>query len=257
MAVFEGTIYADSLKMMTSLTVTLPCGKSDGPDGEMPVLYLLHGLSDNHSAWLRRSRVDYYAEQAGFAVVMPEVQRGFYCDMAYGPDYYTYIAEELPALCRQMFRFSAKREDNFIAGLSMGGYGALKTAFRLPEAFAGAASFSGAVDVRSRLEEGSLEQREVTAISGGQLEPENDLFFLAERLAKQGGCPPLYITCGQSDFMYEDHQRFRRHLESLGVAHTYEEWPGGHDWDFWDESIRRAFEFFTVCRSAAVQAREG
>lgn len=251
MAVFEGTIYADSLKMMTSLTVTLPTGKAGGPEGEMPVLYLLHGLSDNHSAWLRRSRVDHYAEQAGFAVVMPEVQRSFYCDMAYGQRYYTYIAEELPALCRQMFRFSEKREDNFIAGLSMGGYGALKTAFRHPEAYAGAASFSGAVDIRSRLEAGGMDPQEVFGISGGKLEEEDDLFPLAARAAAGGNCPPLYITCGKSDFMYDDHQRFRKHLEAVGAAHTYEEWPGGHDWDFWDESIRRAFEFFTVTRAAA------
>ena len=255
MAVFEGTIFSESLQMMTSLAVVLPA--EGRPAGDMPVLYLLHGLSDNYSAWLRRSRVDYYAEQAGFAVVMPEVQRSFYSDMAYGLKYYTYIAQELPALCRKMFHLSGKPEDTFIAGLSMGGYGALKAAFRQPGAYAGAASFSGVVDARSRLEAGCWPPNETVGISGGQFAPENDLFFLAERLAKQGGCPPLYITCGQSDFMYEDHQRFRRHLESLGVAHTYEEWPGGHDWDFWDESIRRAFEFFTVCRSAAIQAREG
>lgn len=251
MAVFEGTIYADSLGMMTSLTVTMPTGKAGGPDGEMPVVYLLHGLSDNHSAWLRRSRVDYYAEQAGFAVVMPEVQRGFYCDMAYGVRYYAYITQELPALCRQMFRLSARREDNFIAGLSMGGYGALKAAFRSPEAYAGAASFSGGVDIRSRLETGGMDPKEVYAISGGELAEEDDLFPLAARAAERGDCPPLYITCGQSDFMYEDHQRFRTHLETLGLAHTYEEWPGGHEWDFWDESIRRALDFFAGCRAVS------
>ncbi len=87
MATFEGTIYSDALRMMTSITVSIP----QVVEGDMPVLYLLHGLSDNHSAWLRRSNVDLYAEKSGFAVVMPEVQRSFYTDMAYGLRYFTYI----------------------------------------------------------------------------------------------------------------------------------------------------------------------
>lgn len=97
------------------------------------MLYLLHGLSDNHSCWLRRTAVDRYAEEYGIAVVMPEVQRSFYCDMAHGPAYFTYIADELPQICQRLFRLSDKREDTFIAGNSMGGYGALKAALSRPE----------------------------------------------------------------------------------------------------------------------------
>ncbi len=250
MAVFEGTIYSESLGMMTSLSVSLPLGKAGGPEGEMPVLYLLHGLSENHSAWLRRSRADYYAEQAGVALVMPEVQRSFYCDMAGGLNYYTYVAEELPVLCQRMFRLSGRREDTFVAGLSMGGYGALKLALRRPDRFAAAGSFSGATDVRTRLAAPSngMAEKEIAAICGGTIAPEDDLFPLAERAAEGGTLPALYISCGESDFMIEDNRRFHRHLETLGIAHTYEEWPGTHNWDFWEESIRRAIAFFSSLR---------
>lgn len=249
MSVFEGTVYSESLRMMTQLCVCLPQGsKGRSPYaqcGETPVLYLLHGLSDNHTAWLRRTRVDYYAERAGIAVVMPEVQRSFYFDMHYGLDYFTYLSEELPALCRQLFRLSSRREENFVAGFSMGGYGALKTALRRPDRFGGAASFSGALDLKGRMNGDSLlSAGEVEAISGGQVGEDDDLFALSREVGR-AACPPLYITCGEEDFLLEDNRRFRRHLDELGIAHNYEEWPGEHCWEFWEESIRRSMDWFS------------
>lgn len=102
MALFEGTLRADTLGMETTVTVSLP--QNGQGSGSMPVLYLLHGLGDNHSTWVRRTNIDRYANQEGIAVVMPEVQRGFYTDMAYGPAYFTYITEELPRLAASLFR---------------------------------------------------------------------------------------------------------------------------------------------------------
>lgn len=127
MALFAGSLYAESLGMNTGVTVSLP-GERRDRTGDMPVLYLLHGLSDDHTSWVRRTDIDRYAEEWGVAVIMPEVQRSFYCDMTNGPRYFTYIVDELPALCQRLFRVSARREDNFVAGLSMGGYGAMKAA---------------------------------------------------------------------------------------------------------------------------------
>ena len=140
MALFAGSLYAESLGMNTGVTVSLP-GERRDRTGDMPVLYLLHGLSDDHTSWVRRTDIDRYAEEWGVAVIMPEVQRSFYCDMTNGPRYFTYIVDELPALCQRLFRVSARREDNFVAGLSMGGYGAMLRAeddlFRLAEKTAG------------------------------------------------------------------------------------------------------------------------
>lgn len=241
MAQFEGTVYSASLGMMTGIAVSLPAEGREQPDG-LPVLYLLHGLGDNHSCWLRRTAVDRYAEEYGIAVVMPEVQRSFYCDMAHGPAYFSYIADELPQICQRLFRLSAKREDTFIAGNSMGGYGALKAALSRPERFAAAASFSGAVDVRGRP---ILDTAESYAIHGGQLQDKDDLFRLAEQAARHpDGCPRLYMACGLSDFLYEDNQEYRRHLQKLGLPLSYEEWGGGHTWDFWDAAVQKALRFF-------------
>ena len=249
MSMFDGNVFSNALGMIVSLTVILPAGSKYGtPDGDMPVLTLLHGLSDNRSAWVRRTKVDLYAEQAGLAVVIPEVQRSFYTDMAYGLDYYTYVSEELPRLCRQMVRLSDRREDNFVAGLSMGGYGALKLAFQHPERYAAAACFSGAVDAQSRYD--LLPEKERISINKDRLADDCNLFLLAEGLKEKGPAPRLYMTCGRSDFMYEDNQRFHHHMESLGIEHTYEEWDGGHDWFFWDESIRRAIPFLLEEKNA-------
>lgn len=98
MALFAGSLYAESLGMNTGVTVSLP-GERPGQDGgHAPSLYLLHGLSDDHTSWVRRTDIDRYAEEWGVAVIMPEVQRSFYCDMTNGPRYFIYIVDELPAL---------------------------------------------------------------------------------------------------------------------------------------------------------------
>src|SRR6476619_7886720 len=108
--------------------------------GETPVLYLLHGLSDDDTIWLRRTSIERYVAALGLAVVMPQVHRSFYTDEAYGNRYWTYLSEELPEIVHGFFRLSRRREDTFVAGLSMGGYGALKWALRDPGRFAAAAS---------------------------------------------------------------------------------------------------------------------
>lgn len=244
MAIFDGTIFSQQLKMMTSLYVLLPENDTRrDEEGNVPVLYLLHGLSDNHSCWVRRTNVERYAEEAGIAVVIPEVQRSFYTDMCYGLPYFRYVAQELPALCQRLFRVSAKRENNMIAGLSMGGYGALKTAMTYPERFRAAASFSGAVELTEFVDR---KEPENVAIYGDAILPENDLFGLTKSLAETGKeKPELYLTCGFSDFLYEENTHYRALLDRVGYSYTYEEWEGGHEWDFWDASIKKAIAWLT------------
>ncbi len=111
------------------------------------MLYLLHGMSDDHTAWLRYTSIERYAARHGLAVVMPAVGRSFYANEAHGHPYWDFLSEELPAVVGRFLRVSDRREDTFVAGLSMGGYGAFKWALRQPERFAAAASLSGALDV--------------------------------------------------------------------------------------------------------------
>ena len=146
--------FAESLSLSTSMTVLLP-QRAEGQIGMVgtreeapaPVLYLLHGMSDDDTIWLRRTSIERYAAELGIAVVMPAVQRSFYNDEAFGRAYWTFVADELPALVGRAFTVSHEPADTFVAGLSMGGFGAFKLALLRPHQFAAAASLSGALDV--------------------------------------------------------------------------------------------------------------
>lgn len=145
MAFLNCEVFSKTLNMATALRVILP---DEGELGAANTVYLLHGLSDNSSGWTRYTAVEQYARERGLAVVMPEVQRSFYADMAAGLDYFGYVAVELPAMCERMFGLPHERTKRYVMGLSMGGYGALKCALTYPERYAGVGSFSGVVDIR-------------------------------------------------------------------------------------------------------------
>ena len=143
MALISCELFSESLMRATTITVILPqateeqIGLIDQPlEGPPPVLYLLHGLSDDHTAWQRYTSIERYAVARGLAVVMPAVDRSFYANEAHGHRYWDWVSEELPRLVGQFFRVSQTREDTFVAGLSMGGYGALKHAFTHPDRYA-------------------------------------------------------------------------------------------------------------------------
>lgn len=246
MAYFNGTLYSEALGMMTDIAVVIPDnGARRLEDGSYPVLYLLHGLSDNHTAWSRRTKLDLYAEETGIAIVMPEVQRGFYQDMAYGLPYFTYITEELAGVCQKLFRVTGDPTHTFVAGLSMGGYGAIRCALTYPERYAKAACFSAVTDVHRFFEDNpcGLAEAERIALVGDGVVDDEDLFRLA---ATEKAFPPIYQCCGDTDFLVEDNRRFHEHLEALGVKHTYEEWAGAHEWRFWDAAIEKALRFFSA-----------
>ena len=143
MAVIRCDFFAETLELSTSMTVVLP-QEGDGPP---PVLYLLHGLTDDHTAWTRFTSIERYAYDKGIAVVMPQVHRSFYANEAVGLKFWDFLSDELPAVVERLFNVSTRRADTYVAGLSMGGYGAFKWALRQPERFAAAASLSGALDL--------------------------------------------------------------------------------------------------------------
>ena len=244
MAYFNCTVFSETLGMMTDIAAIIPDnGMKRLENGDYPVVYLLHGLSDNHSAWSRRTKADLYAEETGIAIVMPEVQRGFYQDMAFGLPYFTFITEELPRICNKLFRVTNDPAYTFVAGLSMGGYGAMRWAMTYPERFAKAACFSAVTDVKHFFGNNpcGMGEAERRSLVGDGVEDAEDLFFLS---AQKRNFPPILQCCGTSDFLLEDNRRFHEHLTSLGVDHRYEEWEGGHEWRFWDAAIEKALAFF-------------
>jgi len=251
MALIHCHFFSHVLGLMSTMSVILPdpeplkVGAAPASRSHpLPTLYLLHGLSDDHTVWQRRTALERYVEGLNLAVVMPGAGRSFYADMASGQRYWTHISEEVPAVARHFFPLSAKRCENFAAGLSMGGYGAFKLALTYPERYAAAASLSGVLDVvRYAQAEQGAGQNElqhvfggINALAGGP----NDLFTLTEQLVNQGGTrPALYQWCGTEDFLFADNVRFREHTTSLGMATTSEQGPGGHEWSCWDAQIKR------------------
>ena len=244
MALLRVEYASKALGMNTSFQVFLP---DEGDLSDVKVVYLLHGLTDNCTGWTRYSSCERYARERGVALVIPEVQRSFYIDGVYGLDYFTYVAKELPAACRRMFGLSADREKNYVMGLSMGGFGALKCALTYPENYAGCGSFSGVTDLNAFMNRQALPMAawEFTALlgEGHVVGPENDL----SHLAKNGkDLPPIYLSCGEQDVHYPANQKFAQLLEDEHLTHRFDHRTGGHSWDFWDRSIQDCFDYLKL-----------
>jgi putative tributyrin esterase len=243
--------------MHTSLCAILPNDRAERPSGGFPTIYLLHGLSDDHTTWTRFTSIERYAIERGIAVIMPEVQHSFYTDMKYGIKYFTYVSDELPRLAREMFALSVNREDAFVAGLSMGGYGALKCALSRPDVFSAGASLSGAVNIAG-LVDGIQNvhpgmEPEIIGMLGNPpvVTDEVDVFKLTDKVAllPPDQRPRIMTCCGTEDFLYQDNQAFKKHMEASGLDYKYAEGPGVHEWKFWDKWIVDALDFFLQGRA--------
>lgn len=248
MAFCTVNFHSVSLGKCVQLNVLLPQGTGRE---SYPVLYLLHGKSDDHTCWMRLTAIERYAAAYGIAVVMPNADLSFYTDMKFGGAYWTFLSEELPTVCQDLFpRLSQKREDTFAAGLSMGGYGAFKLALRCPDRFAAAASLSGALDIVSLVSREGCRPGSYWNTVFGSVEElngsDNDLFALARKAAQTGNCPALFSCCGTSDFLYEDNQTAKAFFHSQGLPLTYEEGAGVHNWVFWDHWIQRILEWLPI-----------
>jgi len=236
MALIRCDFGSPTLQLDTSMTVVLPDESSSPP----PVLYLLHGLTDDHTAWTRWTSIERYASERGIAVVMPQVHRSFYANETYGMRFWDFLDDELPETVQRFFKVSTDRADTFVAGLSMGGYGAFKWALRRPERFAAAASLSGALDL-AYIQKFDLRPhiRELVA----RVFPDRDVTDSAEdlmhlaRTADPAALPRLMLRCGTEDALLEPNERFVAACVSAGVELDAGFGPGAHVWSYWDAQI--------------------
>lgn len=277
MAVLDVHFHSDALQVSTAMTVILPehprtliglgGGGAQAPDDPAgpPLLYLLHGLSDDESIWLRRTSIDRYAAEKGLAVVMPRAGRSFYQDEAHGSAYWTFLSEELPEVVHRFFRVSTRREDTFVAGLSMGGYGAMRWALSHPDRFAAAASLSGALDLAARA--GDLSGGALSGGGGldadspfldfapdvrdrvfdGHFTPggDNDLLALLGR-SDASVLPALWVSCGRQDELLSHSEHFVAAARAAG-ADPHVEYPDGvHEWGLWDTQVRRVLDWLPL-----------
>ncbi len=243
MAFCELKYFSPALQKATAADIILPEGDQKGP---FATFYLLHGLSDDHTIWQRRTSLERYVQDLPLIVVMPDGGRGFYCDALEGMAWETAIVRDLIGYVDSRFNTKATRESRCIGGLSMGGYGAVKLAVKHPSLFSSANSHSGALAFAHRplvpnpQDPFAAEFRRVVGEhpEGG---PE-DIFALVQKLPAEQR-PALRIDCGTGDFLLQDNRALHAYLEDLGYPHEYAEFPGEHNWAYWDEHIQEAIAF--------------
>ena len=231
------------------------------------VLWLLHGTFGDHTDWLRHTNIELYACERDVIVVMPSALNSDYCNwpnFGMGFDMESHLIEELMPMIQNWFPASDKREDNFIAGLSMGGMGTGHYAAWYPEKFGGAAMLSGCpsnlhgkenfIDPNSPLGKAVRasvrEMNQINSVGGPEkllTSKRNDWDRFGE-LAHSGKLPKLYAACGTNDFLYEGiYQAFKRYAQEIGLEITFEEIEGyTHEWRFWDLAIQKAMDFFGI-----------
>lgn len=235
------------LKMCTHIVLCLPEPSmlAAKPMSERKVLWLLHGLSDDATAWLRYSRIEKYAMEKDIVVVMPTAGRSMYCDDCLGQNYFTHIAEELPAYLRAMYGLSADREKNFVAGLSMGGMGAMKLALRYPERYFAAGSFSGVLDFTDvALVAPERMQEEFPFMLSLMQDPANsELNPTALLDGSRHKDLKMYVSCGEQDHLVAASRAFlaKAEKEGLCIESCFED--GTHEWGFWDRHVKKFLDF--------------
>lgn len=239
----ECRFHSEEMKRSTVISVLLP--EKIMTDKDIYTLYLLHGLWDDNTTWSRLTSLERYIDGLPLAIVMPSAGKSFYTDMAHGDRYWTFLTIELPYVLESTFGLSKRRARNFVAGNSMGGYGAFKLALSYPERIAAAASLSGNLDIKRSMKNNNEIYRNAFGSIKDLEESSNDLFPLMDRAVEQTVKPKLYQCVGTEDFLYENNARFRERIEKLPYDYTYEEEKGDHSWNYWDMKIKRVIEWLS------------
>ena len=255
MALIEMNLVSHALLRCVPVQVILPADKwnADGtlmPRRKFKTLYLLHGLWGNCTDWVTCSRIRQWAEKRDLAVVMPSGDNSFYVDRPEtNNNYGEFLGRELIEMTRRMFPLSEKREDTFIAGLSMGGFGAMRNGLKYSDTFGAIASFSGAFHV---MDPAAFDPKTRAFGQGvfGDLDEfvksDKNPVVLAKSLAASEVKPKIYMSCGTEDHLMPANRVFRALLEENGFDVTWHEAPGDHDWDFWNEEIQRILEWLPL-----------
>ena len=247
MAVLTLDFYSKELKMNTLLTVILPNSDhmGDTPLSKRRVLWLLHGLSEDATSWLRGSQIEQHIREEGLVAVLPSGGRSMYCDNVLGQNYFSYIADELPHYLHMVFGLSRTKEDNFIAGSSMGGMGAMKIALNYPERYAAVASLSGVLDLELMIPQITGETRaEFPFLIEAADDAKHSRFNPPALLdAEKDKDLKIYVACGLQDDLLPLNYSFKQRADALGIDIKYVFEDGTHNWDFWNRQIKLFIEY--------------
>ncbi len=255
MALIQCNLHSEIMRTQVLINIYSPC---DLPPevgfNAKATLTLLHGYSGSGIDWFNMTAAQRYAADNGLFVICPSCQNYFYQDSMFGA-WKTFVTEEMPLLLSRMFKFPQEREKNYIAGLSMGGYGAMYLGLSRPDLYAACASFSGAIDLQiltKKMQDPSMQAFGKVLFDGKETLP--DYKNIHHLLTKTSELPPekqpkILLTCGYQDnegyFIKDQNDAIFEHMRNLKFANAKRmEWKGGHLWAFWDRSLVYAIDFF-------------
>jgi putative tributyrin esterase len=261
-ALFDINFFSKTLNMNTSMKVIMPQGKKSigvstiSEFNKYKIMYLLHGMTDDHTVWSRRSNIERYVSDKNMIVVMPNVHLSWYTDTQYGLNYWQFISEELPQICHDFFPYiSPQKTDHLVVGLSMGGYGAIKMALKRSDYFGYGASLSGALNIVDSLKNNN--KKSVTGQKAStqerlfwqgifgdftQVDAENIFTLLATDIGKTGS--KYFACCGYQDFLLEHTISFEKECKKRNYQLTTDYSDGSHEWGYWDKQIRKVINWF-------------
>ena len=274
MALLQVNFISRTLMRTVPVNVILPVDKltwEDVPQKEIrpfKTLYLLHGMLGNYMDWVSATNIQRWAEEKNLAVVMPSGDNKFYVDQKEGHNYYgEFIGQELVEITRKMFPLSHKREDTFIAGLSMGGYGAIRNGLKYHDVYGYIAGLStGTVidEIEKRVNDtpNFINRRDfaesifgdLSKVKQSDMNPE----WLVKQLVARGVVlPKVYLACGVDDSRLAGNRRMRDYMQASGLDVTYEEGPGAHEWDFWNRYIKKVIDWLPLDEDTLVGISSG
>ena len=243
----SGTVFSNILEKDTDITIITPNNLLN--QKQYKVAYVLHGLCGNSKTWLDYSMLSTYAMEGNTIYILPDAERSFYCNQ-----YFDYITEELPLICKNIFSISSHRDDTIILGSSMGGYGALLCALSKPQQYGICGAFSscclllkqGLYDMKQnsikyQQQFGKQLINDFTTIFGESLILEN-----AKKARKQNILPQIYLTCGTNDAFYKDHLHFCNELKNINIPFSFEQWNAQHDFIYFNEAIKKMITKYSL-----------
>ena len=272
MAFLQVNMMSECLMRTVNVNVILPSDKIAMPDkiGQKPMnnngpfktLYLLHGVFGSNVDWVNGTNIQRWAEEKNLAVVMPAGENKFYLDLAATREYYgMFIGRELVELTRRMFPLSSKKEDTFLAGLSMGGFGALRNGLKYRDTFGYVIGLSAADIFNPELPTGMYygSRENIEAIVGNYNAAKNSdmniqwlIDHIPEAERKQ---QRIYMCCGVDDSLLGTNRQLRDRFIKAGFDVTYTEGPGAHEWDFWNRNIKEIIDWLPLeCANAGISS---
>jgi putative tributyrin esterase len=240
------TAFSSALGGRGDITFFVPPGLA--AEGITPLILLLHGSYGSHWAWTSKGGAHRTALRLIEQGVLPPVVIGMPSDGLAGEttgyiahddvDYESWIIDEVLACATKIVPTVTSKSQLFISGLSMGGFGAMHLGCKHAQRFTAISAHSAVTDISTGREIGLRTPK----IHRTRIDPTLTVAYWAKR--QRSKLPPLRFDCGTEDYMLPESRQLHAELEAAGIAHTYEEFPGGHTWEYWETHIEDTLRFF-------------